>query len=121
MEKYTCKDFRSADLQVLTHHIYEYKKGLRNLVLHTMNTSLEDRALFLLKKRNIPYYTTRVSDKKVNIFFGESASVEIVKSFGEVSLNQLTDEQDFILGTMLGYDRKQQCERYLQRLQQHLS
>jgi len=27
----------------------------------------------------------------------------------------LTDEEDFILGTMLGYDRVKQCERYLKR------
>ncbi|PXF51402.1 MAG: hypothetical protein C4B55_03135 [Candidatus Methanophagaceae archaeon] len=27
----------------------------------------------------------------------------------------MTDEEDFILGTMLGYDRVKQCERYLKR------
>ncbi len=27
-------------------------------------------------------------------------------------LNQLTAEEDFILGTMLGYDLCQQCKRY---------
>jgi len=31
------------------------------------------------------------------------------------SLSDLTDEEDFILGTMLGYDRVKQCERYLKR------
>ena len=31
------------------------------------------------------------------------------------SLSNLTDEEDFILGTMLGYDRVKQCERYLRR------
>jgi hypothetical protein len=31
------------------------------------------------------------------------------------SLSNLTDEEDFILGTMLGYDRVKQCERYLKR------
>ena len=31
------------------------------------------------------------------------------------SLSDLTDEEDFILGVMLGYDRLKQCERYLKR------
>jgi hypothetical protein len=32
-----------------------------------------------------------------------------------VSLNELSDEQDFMLGVMLGYGRLVQCDRYLQR------
>ncbi len=117
----SCSDYRSADLQVLLHHIYEYKKGLRSLVLHTMSTSQEDLALDLLKRRKIPFYSVRVSSKKLNIFFGEAASVKIVQSFGDISLSKLSDEQDFILGIMLGYDRKQQCERYLHRIQKETS
>ena len=31
------------------------------------------------------------------------------------SLSSLTDDEDFILGTMLGYDRVKQCERYLKK------
>ncbi len=31
------EDYKSAEMQILMHHVYEYKKGLRNLVLHTMN------------------------------------------------------------------------------------
>ena len=27
----------SSDFKILCHHIYEYHKGLRSLVLHTMN------------------------------------------------------------------------------------
>ncbi len=107
----SCSDYRSADLQVLLHHIYEYKKGLRSLVLHTMSTSQEELALDLLERRKIPFYCVRVSSKKINIFFGEESSVKILRSFGQVSLSKLSDEQDFILGIMLGYDRKQQCER----------
>ncbi len=30
-------------------------------------------------------------------------------------LNQLTPEEDFILGTMLGYDLCAQCERFCER------
>ncbi|RLD17868.1 MAG: DUF2023 domain-containing protein, partial [Caldiserica bacterium] len=28
-------------------------------------------------------------------------------------LSNLTEEEDFILGIMLGYDRLKQCERYM--------
>lgn len=38
--------------------------------------------------------------------------VDVVKTFSP-KLNELTAEQDFILGIMLGYDRVKQCERYL--------
>ncbi|MCD8493394.1 MAG: DUF2023 family protein [Geovibrio sp.] len=47
-------------------------------------------------------------------FSGMKNCVNVVKQFG-VSLNKLTDEQDFILGVMLGYDRILQCKRYLSR------
>ena len=30
-------------------------------------------------------------------------------------LNALTAEEDFMLGTLLGYDREQQCRRFLTR------
>jgi hypothetical protein len=33
-----------------------------------------------------------------------------------VPLCQLSAEQDFMLGTLLGYDREQQCRRYLGKL-----
>ncbi len=41
--------------------------------------------------------------------------VDIIKQMNFDSLSDLTDEEDFILGTMLGYDRMNQCERYLKR------
>ncbi len=112
----SCAQYNSSDLQVLIHHIYEYNKGLRSLVLHTMSRSQEELAFHLLKKKNIAFFASNVNEKKVNIFFGDQTSVEIIKSFGGTPLNHLTDEQDFILGSMLGYDRKQQCERYLKRI-----
>ena len=30
-------------------------------------------------------------------------------------LSNFTDEEDFILGVMLGYDRTRQCDRYIKR------
>ena len=116
MKNYSCKDFRSVDLQILIHHIYEYKKGVRNMVLHTLSSQERDAAEFLLKKKGVCYLTETVSEKKINIFFGNPECVEIIKSFGKKSLTEHTPEQDFILGIMLGYDRNEQCKRYLSKI-----
>lgn len=102
-------------MEVLNHHIYEYKKGLRNLVLHTMNSSDLHLAEEKLLRQGITYFVQHVTPRKVNIFFGKEDCVKIVHSFRKRSLSELTPEQDFILGVMLGYDRMQQCERYLNR------
>ncbi len=100
-------------MKVLVHHIYEYKKGLRNLVLHTMNTDDRELVENKLKSQGIDYHIQLVTKNKINVFFGAKECIAIIKSFGDVKLNQLSPEKDFILGTMLGYDRKQQCSRYL--------
>lgn len=107
-----CSD---PNLRVFTHHIYEYQKGLRNLVLHTMASESQDIVEQLLNRRCISHHIQQVTEKKINIFFGDSRCVEIIKSFNITSLSKLTDEQDFILGIMLGYDQRLQCERYLKR------
>ncbi|MDR0371440.1 MAG: DUF2023 family protein [Prevotellaceae bacterium] len=102
-------------MQVLCHHIYEYKKGLRLLVLHTLQTSLLQTAETKLLQQNINYLIQPVTQSKTNIFFGNRECVEVVRKFGNKKLNELTPEEDFVLGVMLGYDRLQQCQRYLQK------
>ena len=111
----TCKDFNSAEMQILLHHIYEYNKGLRSLVLHTMNSIYQERTEELLTRRGIKYIVQKVSDKKINVFFGEQKCIQILESFGNDTILEFNDEEDFILGIMLGYDRTQQYERYLKR------
>lgn len=102
-------------MQVLGHHIYEYQKGLRHLVLHTMH--VEDQALAerKLSHYDVDYVVVPVTAKKINIFFGKRECVEVVRTFCDKSLTHLTAEQDFILGIMLGYDRLAQCKRFMQR------
>ena len=102
-------------MKVLNHHIYEYKRGLRNLILRTTKKSDKDSIEKRLQDENIDYLITKVNDSKINVFFGHQLCIEVVKSFEITSLNKLTDEQDFILGIMLGYDRLKQCNRYLKR------
>lgn len=102
-------------MKVLCHHIYEYKKGLRNLVLHTMSSEEVRMAEEKLVRNDISYFVQRVNSQKVNIFFGKEECVRIIQSFKKESLLDFSNEEDFILGIMLGYDRMQQCERYISR------
>lgn len=102
-------------MKVLNHHIYEYKKGLRNLVLHTMCSVDIKLAEEKLLRHNITYFIQFVTPQKVNIFFGKEQCVKIIQSFNKKSLTDFSDEEDFMLGIMLGYDRMQQCDRYIQR------
>ncbi len=102
-------------MKVLCHHIYEYKKGLRNLVLHTMSSDDAKLAEEKLLRHNIAYFVQYVTPFKVNIFFGKEQCVKIIQSFKKESLSEFSHEEDFMLGIMLGYDRMQQCERYLTR------
>jgi hypothetical protein len=118
--KFSCSDSRSANIQILTHHIYEFKKGIRNMVLHTMMREEWEQAEFILNQKDLSYHITPVNGRKINVFFGNPQCVNVVRSFGVNSLSDLSPEQDFILGIMLGYDRMQQCSRYMHRKADHM-
>lgn len=105
----------SSDIQILRHHIYEYKKGVRNMVLHTMCSSEQEEAERILEQRGISFFSKEVNPRKVNVFFGNSDCVKVVKLFGNISLSDYSPEQDFILGIMLGYNINLQCKRYLDK------
>ena len=104
------------NMEVFSHYLYEYKKGLRNLILYTEKIQEKDRIEKRLKKECIDYFIQRINGgARMNVFFGDSVCVEIIRQMKFKSLSHITEEQDFILGTMLGYDRLKQCERYLKR------
>lgn len=102
-------------MKVFCHHIYEYKKGLRNLILHTMASIDVQLAIKKLESNNIDYLIQPVISDKVNVFFGASECVEVIKCFCHKRLNELSPEEDFILGTLLGYNQVIQCARYLKK------
>ncbi|QBG49314.1 DUF2023 family protein [Verrucomicrobia bacterium S94] len=103
-------------MQVFGHHVYEYRKGLRNLVLHTVRADELHAAIHRLELAEIEYQTYPVKNTdRVNIFFGAKESVDVIRVIGKDDLNHYTPEEDFMLGTMLGYDRRQQCVRYLEQ------
>jgi len=105
-------------MNVLCHHIYEYKKGIRKLILHTLNVDKQEEAEDKLKSNGISYLIREVSDKKINIFFGAPECISVIEQFGDKPLNRFTPEEDFILGTLLGYDNIQQCTRYIDKVKQ---
>ena len=102
-------------MEVLTHHLYEYKKGLRNLVLHSARPHDRQAIETKLRRHDIAYQIYAVSDRKMNVFFGAPECVEVIRRIGKPALQHYTPEEDFILGIMLGYDRLRQSERYLAR------
>jgi len=104
--------FDLTDLKVFYHHIYEYKKGIRNLILTTEKSIYEETIKTRLKNENIDYLIQKINDNKINVFFGKKECVKVVESFSS-KLYELSAEEDFMLGIMLGYDRLKQCERYL--------
>lgn len=108
------------ELRVFSHHIYEYKKGLRSLILTTEKEANRKIITDRLERENISYLIQNVDDKKINVFFGNPDSINVIKSFNQPKLNEYTPEQDFILGTLLGYDKIQQCQRYLKMNQKKI-
>lgn len=108
-------------MKILVHHIYEYKKGLRHLVLHTLDASLKLQAELKLQQQGIDYIIRHVTSSKINLFFGNKECVEVIDKIGDKGLNEFTPEEDFVLGTMLGYDRLQQCQRYLRLKEKKLN
>ena len=100
-------------MEVFIHHIYEYQKGIRNLILHTTDKSNIEIIKEKLNAENIDYIIYPLGKQRINVFFGAKECVEVIKNINKVSLTAYTPEEDFILGIMLGYDRRRQCERFL--------
>ncbi len=103
------------DMRVLTNHIYEYKKGVRSMVLFTFNKKYEEFATARLRRQGIGYIVQPVGNDRVNLFFGRQECLDAIRLMVTRPLNMLSPEEDFILGAMLGYDICAQCERYCQR------
>ena len=100
-----------GEIRIFLNHIYEFKKGVRNMVLYTMSKEHEEFAIRRLKNQKISYMIQEVGTNKINLFFGKAECMEAMRHIIIRPLNQLTAEEDFILGAMLGYDLCQQCKR----------
>lgn len=104
-----------AEVKVFLNHVYEFQKGVRQMVLYTVNRRYEAFAVARLEKQHIDYLIQPIDGKKINLFFGKPECIHAIRCMVTRPLNQLTPEEDFILGTMLGYDICAQCRRYCMR------
>ena len=105
----------SPAMKVLMNHIYEYKKGVRRMILFTCNRRFEAFATKRLRRQSIDYVVQPAGKENVNVYFGRRECLDAIRLFITRPLNELTPEEDFILGAMLGYDICAQCERYCER------
>ena len=101
---------RYDSMKLFLHQIYEFQKGVRSLVLCTMCRTCASLLSERLERLGIAY---RI--QSVNLYFGNRMCLETVATFIHTPLNELSAEEDFMLGAMLGYDIAGQCERYCKR------
>lgn len=105
----------APEIKMFLNHIYEFRKGIRQMVLYTMPKCHEEFAIRRLSKLGIDYTIQAVDAQKINLFFGRKECIEVIRHIVVHPLNKLTPEEDFILGSMLGYDVCQQCLRYCKK------
>ena len=106
---------RQPEARVLMNHIYEYKKGVRKMILFTCNRRFEPFVTQRLCRQSIDYVVQSAGKENVNVYFGRKECLDAIRLFVTRPLNELSPEEDFILGAMLGYDICVQCERYCER------
>ena len=100
-------------MEVFRHHIYEFKKGLRNLILHTAPKSDVPEIVRMLESQGIAWKLSYLHNGYVNVFFGHPDCIAVLEVFGSKNLSDYTKEEDFILGIMLGYGRIEECRRFI--------
>ena len=85
------------------------------MVLFTFNKKYETFAVSKLKREDIDYIIQPIGNDRLNLFFGKRECLDAIRMMVTKPLCQLSPEEDFILGAMLGYDICAQCERYCKR------
>jgi hypothetical protein len=103
-------------IALLPQYLYELGRGVRQLFMLTMTPREAHAVRSRLDQEGIACHVQMVSDLKVNVYFGNAQFVAVARRIAMLPVHQLSAEEDFILGTLLGYDREQQCRRYLGKL-----
>ena len=114
-------ELNPADLKVFLNHVYEFKKGVRRMVLYTTHKRYEAFAVNRLTSQRIKFIVQPVDGERINLYFGCDECIEAIRLLVHRPLNQLTPEEDFMLGAMLGYDICVQCRRYCGRKQRKMA
>jgi hypothetical protein len=100
-------------MQVFHHHIYEFRKGVRDMVLCTLPADREEAVKQKLEKNGICYMVQKLKNGNINVFFGKKECLVVAERLClNKPLNELTPEEDFMLGVLLGYSVSEQCRRY---------
>lgn len=107
---------RTPMISLLPQYLYELGKGVRQLFMLTMTPREAQAVQARLDRDGIAFYRQKVNEEKVNLYFGNAQFVAVAQRLAIRPVCQLSAEEDFILGTLLGYDREQQCRRYLGKL-----
>jgi Protein of unknown function (DUF2023). len=106
-------------MRIFYHLIYEYKKGVRDLMLCTLTADSEEKVRWKLEKNAICYRILKLKNGNINVFFGKNECMKVAnKICGDKPLNLLTPEEDFILGILLGYSICEQCNRYCKKIKE---
>lgn len=102
--------------QVFHHLIYEYKKGVRDMMLCTLPADSEQSVKGRLERNKICYMIQKLNNGNMNVFFGKKECLIVASRICKNKpLNLLSPEEDFIIGTLLGYSVSEQCQRYCKR------
>lgn len=104
-------------MQILVNSIYELNKGVRHLFLLTAGRPDLPGIRRRLEVEGVDYFVQDVNAAKCNVFFGKAALVRTARHIAGKPLNQMSPEEDFMLGTLLSYDKERQCERYLSMIE----
>lgn len=106
---------KAATLKIYHHHLYELSKGLRPLAMMTLTRDEAAPVIAELVASGVAHHVQNLCRAKVNVVFGRPSAVATATTLLARPLCDLSPEQDFMLGILLGYDREQQCLRYLAR------
>lgn len=70
-----------SDLRVLSEQIYQYKKGVRKMVLYTFPERYRQQALDKLERQGIDYFVQPVGNSRINLFFGRKECMDTIRKF----------------------------------------
>lgn len=85
--------------------------------IHTLPACQLDLATDKLRRFGIDYHIHTGHCEKIVVFFGFPCSVAVVRHvMKDKKLSDPTPEEDFVLGSMLGYDISKQCDRFLKKI-----
>ncbi len=102
-------------LRVFNTYLYEVLKGTKPVALVTFERPLLDKVLLKLQKEKVGYFVQNLSMDKVNLFFGKKECINVIEKFLNKPMCEFSPFEDFILGSILGYDIELQCKRLLDR------